>query len=110
MSPPFLDVKARQQTFSSDIEYNEILAQSTFPIFLDIILLDNAFSCIAVLIISHQLIFQSQDALIMKGELINQSGQDLQTLSKQKGCCLFKKPNKIILTFIIQIKYYQFTI
>ncbi|CAK58103.1 unnamed protein product (macronuclear) [Paramecium tetraurelia] len=48
-------------------------------------LLQNVASNITILLISKQLIFQAQGALLYKGEFMDQSGMDFTTVLKQKG-------------------------
>ncbi|CAK57755.1 unnamed protein product (macronuclear) [Paramecium tetraurelia] len=85
------DVKTGQQILSSDNRYKDILAQFQPNNFTNNLLQNNGIFCsLTTLLISQQLIFQSQGALILKGEFINHSGINLKTLFYQRGSCILE--------------------
>ncbi|CAD8215576.1 unnamed protein product [Paramecium octaurelia] len=51
---------------------------------------NNVSSIITILLISQQLIFQSQGALILRGEFSNQSSINLRTFFQQRGSIILE--------------------
>ncbi|CAD8215197.1 unnamed protein product [Paramecium octaurelia] len=84
------DVKTGEEIVSSNNRYKNILAQFQTPIFNNNLIENNVSSIITILLISQQLRFQSQGALILRGEFSNQSGIDLRTLFKQRGSIILE--------------------
>ncbi|CAK63842.1 unnamed protein product, partial (macronuclear) [Paramecium tetraurelia] len=84
------DFKTGLQIISSDNNYTDILAQFSLQIFNNSSLQESVNSSVTILLISQQLIFQSQGALILKGEFIDQAGIDLKTLFQYKGSCILE--------------------
>ncbi|CAK82619.1 unnamed protein product, partial (macronuclear) [Paramecium tetraurelia] len=84
------DVKTGQQISTSDNRYQNILAQFQPSIIKNNVLSDNVNSNISILLISQQLIFQSQGALILQGQFHNPQGIDLRTLFQQRGSLILE--------------------
>ncbi|CAD8215568.1 unnamed protein product [Paramecium octaurelia] len=97
------NLKTGEEIVSSENRYKNILAQFQTPIFYNntienmvLIIYDYLVSpIITILLISQQLIFQSQGALILRGEFSNQLGIDLRSLFKQRGSIILENDMKL---------------
>ncbi|CAK79606.1 unnamed protein product (macronuclear) [Paramecium tetraurelia] len=89
------DVKTGQQILSSANRYQNILAQFQPSIIKNNALSDTVHSNVTILLISQQLIFQSQGAQILQGQFHNPQGIDLRTLFQQKGSLILENQQKL---------------
>ncbi|CAD8197609.1 unnamed protein product [Paramecium pentaurelia] len=86
------DVKNGKEISSNENQYQDILAQFKAPLFQSNPLPES--NNITILRISQTPLFQSQAAIILKGDFVNDEGYDIRQLLISKGCSILEDLNQ----------------